>query len=79
MTNNYVATSDIPMFLSDKLGLPLAGGRVFPLESQRTILAGQGFEVVGEPTADAWILVRFQDKLGVIPPSALDLASERKE
>ena len=79
MANTYTAITNIPMFLSDRLGLPQPGGGVFPLESQWTILASQGFEVVGEPTPDAWILVRFQGKLGVIPLSALDLASERKE
>jgi hypothetical protein len=75
----YSAVSEIPMCLSDELGRPLVGGRVFPLESHAAIPAGGTFELVGEADDDTRILVKFQGRYGLIPMSALNLDAERRE
>jgi hypothetical protein len=76
---SFFATSSIPMRISDQFGRPLVGGRVFPLESHAAIPAAGTFEAIGERNDDAWILVKFQGRYGLIPMSALNLDAERRE
>ncbi len=77
--NTHLAVSKIPMRLSDELGRPLVGGRVFPLESHVEIPAEGLFEVIRQSKETAWILVEFQGRYGVVLRNALHLAAERIE